>query len=208
MTLTIGRGRGYVPADLNRGPETTIGVVPIDDLLARPACLVRGRRRARRQAAPTTSSSSRSPPTARSSRRRRSPAAEPSSSSCDLRRSGADRGARRHRRSRRGGGAHDVPRHGELPDRGARARGAPVQLPEARRDRDDRRPDLQVRRTSCGDPELRSQVDRGGPRPRRARPHAQGRGPSGSHAARTRRQEARPRLRRTARRCTRTWPGR
>src|SRR5438034_8301556 len=30
MTLTIGRGRGYVPAELNRGPETTIGVIPID----------------------------------------------------------------------------------------------------------------------------------------------------------------------------------
>src|SRR4026207_59547 len=29
ITLTIGRGRGYVPAELNRGPETTIGVIPI-----------------------------------------------------------------------------------------------------------------------------------------------------------------------------------
>src|SRR6188768_3682680 len=32
MTLTIGRGRGYVPAELNRGPETTIGVIPIDSI--------------------------------------------------------------------------------------------------------------------------------------------------------------------------------
>ncbi len=34
MTLTIGRGRGYVPAELNRGPETTIGVVPIDSIFS------------------------------------------------------------------------------------------------------------------------------------------------------------------------------
>jgi DNA-directed RNA polymerase subunit alpha len=32
MTLTIGRGRGYVPAEMNRGPETTIGVIPIDSI--------------------------------------------------------------------------------------------------------------------------------------------------------------------------------
>src|SRR5438093_3846715 len=35
MTLTIGRGRGYVPAELNRGPETTIGVLPIDSIFSR-----------------------------------------------------------------------------------------------------------------------------------------------------------------------------
>ena len=34
MTLTIGRGRGYVPADQNRGPETSIGVVPIDSIFS------------------------------------------------------------------------------------------------------------------------------------------------------------------------------
>ncbi len=34
MTLTIGRGRGYVPAELNRGPEHTIGVIPIDSLFS------------------------------------------------------------------------------------------------------------------------------------------------------------------------------
>src|SRR6266511_842861 len=32
MTLTIGRGRGYVPAEMNRGPEHTIGVIPIDSI--------------------------------------------------------------------------------------------------------------------------------------------------------------------------------
>jgi len=34
MTLTIGRGRGYVPAELNRGPEHTIGVIPVDSVFS------------------------------------------------------------------------------------------------------------------------------------------------------------------------------
>ncbi len=34
MTLTIGRGRGYVPSELNRGPQHTIGVIPIDSIFS------------------------------------------------------------------------------------------------------------------------------------------------------------------------------
>src|ERR671933_1463047 len=34
LTLTIGRGRGYVPAELNRGPEHTIGVIPVDAIFS------------------------------------------------------------------------------------------------------------------------------------------------------------------------------
>src|SRR5207302_5953417 len=34
MTLTIGGGRGYVPAELNRGPDTSIGVIPIDSIFS------------------------------------------------------------------------------------------------------------------------------------------------------------------------------
>jgi DNA-directed RNA polymerase subunit alpha len=34
MTLTIGRGRGYLPAELNRGPEHTIGVIPVDSIFS------------------------------------------------------------------------------------------------------------------------------------------------------------------------------
>ena len=34
LTLTIGRGRGYVPAEMNRGVEHTIGVIPIDSIFA------------------------------------------------------------------------------------------------------------------------------------------------------------------------------
>src|SRR5512144_1022200 len=34
ITMTIGRGRGYVPAENNRGPEHTIGVIPIDSIFS------------------------------------------------------------------------------------------------------------------------------------------------------------------------------
>src|ERR671939_15503 len=34
VTLTIGRGRGYLPAELNRGPEHTIGVIPVDSIFS------------------------------------------------------------------------------------------------------------------------------------------------------------------------------
>jgi len=34
LTLTIGRGRGYVPSENNRGPEHTIGVIPIDSMFS------------------------------------------------------------------------------------------------------------------------------------------------------------------------------
>src|SRR5216117_862648 len=34
MTTTIGRGRGYIPAELNRGPQHTIGVIPVDSIFS------------------------------------------------------------------------------------------------------------------------------------------------------------------------------
>ncbi len=34
VTLTIGRGRGYVPSELNRGPQHTIGVIPVDSIFS------------------------------------------------------------------------------------------------------------------------------------------------------------------------------
>jgi DNA-directed RNA polymerase subunit alpha len=34
LTLTIGRGRGYVPAEMNLGPQNTIGVIPIDSIFS------------------------------------------------------------------------------------------------------------------------------------------------------------------------------
>jgi DNA-directed RNA polymerase subunit alpha len=34
ITLTIGRGRGYSPAEFNRGPQHTIGVIPMDSIFS------------------------------------------------------------------------------------------------------------------------------------------------------------------------------
>jgi DNA-directed RNA polymerase subunit alpha len=34
LTLTIGRGRGYMPAELNRGPEHSIGTIPVDSIFS------------------------------------------------------------------------------------------------------------------------------------------------------------------------------
>jgi DNA-directed RNA polymerase subunit alpha len=34
ITLTIGRGRGYVPSELNRGASHTIGVIPVDSIFS------------------------------------------------------------------------------------------------------------------------------------------------------------------------------
>jgi DNA-directed RNA polymerase subunit alpha len=34
ITLTIGRGRGYLPAELNRGPEHSIGTIPVDSMFS------------------------------------------------------------------------------------------------------------------------------------------------------------------------------
>ena len=51
MTLTVGRGRGYVPADQNRGPDHAIGTIPVDAMfLAGQAGGLRGRGRACRAA--------------------------------------------------------------------------------------------------------------------------------------------------------------
>ncbi len=34
IALTIGRGRGYVPAELNRAPEHSIGTIPVDSMFS------------------------------------------------------------------------------------------------------------------------------------------------------------------------------
>src|SRR5215210_5611456 len=34
IVLTIGRGRGYLPAELNRGEQHTIGVIPVDSIFS------------------------------------------------------------------------------------------------------------------------------------------------------------------------------
>ena len=57
MTLTIGRGRGYVPAELNRGPEQSIGVIPIDSIFSRSGASRTTSRPRASVSAPTTTSS-------------------------------------------------------------------------------------------------------------------------------------------------------
>ena len=81
IVLTIGRGRGYMPAELNRGEQHTIGVIPVDSI-SRPSAgsPTRSRQPASGSAPTTTSSASTSRPTARSTRRTRSPRRPRSSS--------------------------------------------------------------------------------------------------------------------------------
>ena len=57
LTMTVGRGRGYVPAELNRGQEHTIGVIP-STRSSRPSAVSRTTsRRPVSASAPTTTSS-------------------------------------------------------------------------------------------------------------------------------------------------------
>ena len=72
LYLTIGRGRGYRPAEDNKSPDQPIGVIPIDSIFSpvrRVAYAVE--QRASASAPTTTSSRSTSRPTARSIPRRR-----------------------------------------------------------------------------------------------------------------------------------------
>ena len=179
MTLTVGRGRGYVPAELNRGPETTIGVIPIDSIFSpvrRVAYEVEAARVGQRTdydklVLDVTTDGSLDPRDAIGQ------AAEilirQLAIFTDL--DAIEGLGEQAAESRRRGARHA--RDGELPDRGARARSPLLQLPEARRHRDDRRPHVEVRERARRDPELRSQVDRGGSRRARdARADAEGRG--------------------------------
>ena len=130
----------------------------------------------------------------------------------DLHRSRADRGLRRGCAGSTAASTARVrarARDGELPDRGARARRPLVQLPQARRHRDDRRPRDEDGARARLDPELRQEVDRGGQgdaRPARPPPaRREGSGGSGAaDAARSAQERSSAATRRTARRCTRT----
>ena len=174
MTLTIGRGRGYVAADGNKGPETTIGVIPVDSIFSpvrRVAVRVdSGPRRSAhrlRQADARRRDRRLDQPARRAAAGRR----DPDQAARDLHRPRHRRPAalgRRRRRRRRGRGAAGA-RDGEHPDRGARARRPLLQLPQARRHRDDRRPGLEDRAGARRDPELRQEVDRRGARRRSRR---------------------------------------
>ena len=140
MTLTIGRGRGYVPAEQNRGPETTIGVVPIDSIFSpvrRVAYEVEAARVGQRTdydklTLDVTTDGSVSPKDAIAE------AAEILIRQLAIFTDLDKMEGFGEQLVSDVGRADHVARDGELPDRGARARRALVQLPEARRDRDDR----------------------------------------------------------------------
>ena len=193
MTLTIGRGRGYVPAELNRGPQHTIGVIPIDSIFSpvrRVSYAVESARVGQRTdydklTLDITTDGSVEPKDALAEAAEiliRQLAIFTDLENIDRLRSAADGGRRRWRR-----GADLVASDGQLPDRGARARSPLVQLPQAGRHRDDRRPRHEVGERARRDPELRQEVDRGGqgdPAAARAQPPRRQR----------RRQRRRPRL--------------
>ena len=169
ITVTIGRGRGYVPAEGNRGQAHTIGVIPVDSMFSpinRVAYDVEAARVGQRTdydklILDVTTNGSIDPKDAIAQ------AAEilirQLAIFTDLEKmEGFGEAAQA---AAEGGG--DVAgvlarrRDGELPDRGARARRSLVQLPQAGRDRDDRRPRDEVGVGARCDPELRQEVDRG-----------------------------------------------
>ena len=165
ITLTIGRGRGYIPAELNRGPEHTIGVIPIDSIFS-PVRRVSYDVETARVGQRTDYDKLRLDVTTDGSIDPREAIAQAAeilirqlAIFTDIEKIegfGESAGGR--------GGARGLvrARDGELPDRGARARRPLVQLPEAGRHRDDRRSRDEDRAGAGRDPELRQEVDRGG----------------------------------------------
>ncbi len=212
LTMTIGRGRGYVPGELNRGPEHTIGVIPIDSIFS-PVRRVSYDVEAARVGQRTdydklnldvTTDGSIDPKEAIGQAAEiliRQLAIFTDIDAIECRGEAAQAEAV----SRRGAARA---RDGELPDRGARARRPLVQLPQARRHRDDRRPRHEERERARRDPELRQEVDRRGQGDAgHARPESPRRriGLTCATTARGRSSAGTPR---TARRSTRTLRGR
>ena len=175
--LTIGRGRGYRPAEENKSPDQPIGVIPIDSIFSpvrRVAYNVEQARVGQRTdfdklTLDIETDGSIDPHAALRE------AAEILISQLaiftdadrvvelreagDARRRSSPGWPARRRRRRAGAPAQ---RDGRHPDRGARARRALVQLPQARRHPDGRRPGLEDRGRAQRDPELRQEVDRRG----------------------------------------------
>ncbi len=176
LYMTIGRGRGYRPAEENKSADQPIGVIPIDSIFSpvrRVAYAVEQARVGQKtdfdkltldietdgsidpQAALREAAELLISPARDLHRRRPHPGA-----AGDPRRP-ARRPRPRRRRRLAGGAAGRGVGH---PDRGAGAGRALVQLPQARRHPDGRRPHLQVRGRAQRDPQLRQKVDRRGHR--------------------------------------------
>ena len=184
--LTIGRGRGYSPAEENKSDDQPIGVIPIDSIFSpirRCSYAVATARVGQRtdfdkltidletdgSIEPAAALREASEILIKSlaiftdaERVEELTAREPVAALPAEGLSGAPSGD--------GGGQRQRPRRD--PDRGARARRALLQLPEAGRRADRRRPGAQVALGAERDPELRSEIDRGSdrdpalPRPR------------------------------------------
>ena len=176
--LTIGRGRGYRPAEENKSPDQPIGVIPIDSIFSPVRRVAYNVEQARvgqktdfdKLTLDIETDGSIDPHAALRE------AAEILISQLaiftdadrvvELRDVGAP-GCTRRGAGRRRAGRWQLPpaeRDGRHPDRGARARRAFLQLPQARRHPDRRRPRLQDRGRAQRDPELRQEVDRRGDR--------------------------------------------
>jgi hypothetical protein len=174
MTLTIARGRGYVAADGNKGPETTIGVIPVDSIFS-PVRRVSYDVDAARVGQRTDFDKLKLEVTTDGSMTPKDAVKDADPLPVDLHRHRRRRAGDPPRGRRRRGGRPQRPRHGEHPDRRAGAGRPQLQLPEAGRHRDDRRPGRQDRGRAGRDPELRQEVDRRGQGdPGRPRPHAAG----------------------------------
>ena len=178
LYMTIGRGRGYRPAEENKSADQPIGVIPIDSIFSpvrRVAYAVEQARVGQKTdfdklTLDIETDGSIDPQAALRE------AAELLISQLAIftdadriqeLRADARRPARRPRPRRRPGGAprrRSAGRGVRDPDRGARARRALLQLPQARRHPDRRRPDLEVRGRAQRDPQLRQKVDRRGHR--------------------------------------------
>ena len=183
--LTIGRGRGYRPAEENKSPDQPIGVIPIDSIFSPVRRVAYNVEQARvgqktdfdKLTLDIETDGSIDPHAALRE------AAEILISQLAIF-TDADRvvelrdvdapgaldpglaGA-----GQVGAGLASAQRHGRHPHRGARAGRALVQLPQAGRHPDGRRPRLQDRGGAQRDPQLRQEVDRRGDRdPARARP--------------------------------------
>ena len=220
LYLTIGRGRGYRPAEENKSPDQPIGVIPIDSIFSpvrRVAYAVEQARVGQRTdydklTLDIETDGSIEPQAALRE------AAEILISQLaiftdadrieELRAGPAGALEADGVGAVNGGGAGPGRPDARHPHRGARARRPLVQLPQARRHPDGRRPHLEVRGRAQRDPELRQEVDRRGHRdaararagPARRLSRLRG---SRRHAPPEDPPQAQPRQRRTARRC---WP--
>ncbi len=168
LYMTIGRGRGYRPAEENKSPDQPIGVIPIDSIFSpvrRVAYAVEQARVGQKTDFDKLTLDIETDGSIDPQAALREAAELLISQLGDLYRRGSHPGAPceprwpagRPRpggrwRQRPGGAAG---RGVEHPDRGARARRTLVQLPEEGRNPDGRRPDLEVRGGAQRDPQLR-----------------------------------------------------